>query len=136
MVAMDNQPTDLPNIAQMQAMAERALARLPARFREHLTDIVLRVTDFATPEQLAAVEIDNRWNLSGLYEGRPLPDKSVWDHSDMPPAITLFRKPLLREWQETGVDLERLVHHVVVHEAGHHFGFSDDDMHQLEDEAD
>ncbi len=136
MSRMDNQPTALPDIAQMQAMAERSLARLPARFREHLTDIVLRVADFATPEQLGAVEIDDRWHLFGLYEGRPLPDKSVWDHSDMPPAITLFRKPLLREWQETGVDLEHLVHHVVVHEAGHHFGFSDDDMHQLEDEAD
>ncbi|NTZ42074.1 metallopeptidase family protein [Altererythrobacter sp. SALINAS58] len=133
---MDIRSNDLPSLAQMQAMAERSLARLPARFREHLTDIVLRVTDFATPEQLEAVDIDNRWNLSGLYEGRPLPDKSVWDHSDMPPAITLFRNPLLREWQETGVDLESLIHHVVVHEAGHHFGFSDEDMHQLEDEAD
>lgn len=125
-----------PTIEEMQLMAEQCVRRLPAQFRDHLQDVVVRVRDFATEEQLASVDMSEKWNLSGLYEGRPLPEQSVWDPSDMPPMISLFRQPLLREWRETGVRLEDLVRHVVVHEAGHHFGFSDDDMHALEDDAD
>ncbi|MXO61485.1 metallopeptidase family protein [Qipengyuania oceanensis] len=125
-----------PDIATFERLADAALRRLPAKFREQLVDVALRVVDFATPEQLAAVDLDDKWELSGLYEGVPLPEQSQWDPSEMPPRIWLFRMPLIAEWEETGVDLADLVTHVVVHEAGHHFGFSDDDMHALEDEAD
>ena len=86
-------------------------------------------------EQLDAVGIASRWDLTGLYEGRPLDEQSQWDSGDLPPVITLFRQPLVREWRETGVDFAALVHHVTVHEAGHHFGLSDDAMHALEDLA-
>lgn len=130
------QETSAPSIADMQAMAETALAALPAEFREQLGDIVLRVVDFATAEQLASVDLTDRWQLSGLYEGEPLPERSIWESGRMPPRIWLFREPLIAEWRETGVDMDDLVRHVVVHEAGHHFGFSDEDMHDLEDEAD
>jgi len=121
---------------EMQRMAEAALRSLPPQFGEDLADVVLSVVDFATPEQLAAVDLDDRWQLSGLYEGQPLPDQSVWESGRMPPRIWLFRQPLIAEWRETGVRMDDLVRHVVVHEAGHHFGFSDDDMHWLEDQAD
>ena len=130
------QETSAPSIADMQAMAETALAALPAEFREQLGDIVLRVVDFATAEQLASVDLTDRWHLSGLYEGEPLPERSIWESGRMPPRIWLFREPLIAEWRETGVNMDDLVRHVVVHEAGHHFGFSDEDMHDLEDEAD
>ena len=129
----DRQP---PTPAQMQQLAETALAGLPATFREQLGDIVLQVEDFATPEQLESVGLADRWELSGLYEGEPLPDRSIWESGRMPPRIWLFREPLIAEWRETGVRMDDLVRHVVVHEAGHHFGFSDDDMHWLEDQAD
>lgn len=119
----------------MNAMALRVIARLPLQFRDQLRDVVVRIEEFAEPEQLEAVGMDNRWQLSGLYQGVPLPEKSVWAATDMPPVISLFRQPLLREWRETGADWEALIRHVVIHEAGHHFGFSDDDMHALEDEA-
>ncbi|WP_370034898.1 metallopeptidase family protein [Qipengyuania mesophila] len=125
-----------PTQTQMQLLAEEALAALPDAFRKQLGDVVLRVEDFATPEQLASVGIADRWHLSGLYEGEPLPDRSIWESGRMPPRIWLFREPLIAEWRETGVRMEDLVRHVVVHEAGHHFGFSDEDMHGLEDEAD
>jgi predicted Zn-dependent protease with MMP-like domain len=125
-----------PTQAQMQFLAEKALAALPAAFREQLGDIVLRVEDFATPEQLESVGMSDRWQLTGLYDGEPLPDRSIWESCRMPPRIWLFREPLIAEWRETGVRMDDLVHHVVVHEAGHHFGFSDEDMHGLEDEAD
>lgn len=124
-----------PGLDEMQRMAERALAELPDHLRQQTLDIVLRVTEFATREQLAAVDMDDEWELSGLYEGQPLPDQSVWESGRMPPRIWLFRQPILAEWEETGVDLDALVRHVVIHEAGHHFGFSDDDMHWLEDQA-
>lgn len=123
-----------PGLDEMQRMAERALAELPDHLRQQTLDIVLRVTEFATREQLAAVDMDDEWELSGLYEGQPLPDQSVWESGRMPPRIWLFRQPILAEWEETGVDLDALVRHVVIHEAGHHFGFSDDDMHWLEDQ--
>ena len=125
-----------PSKPQMQMMAQAALSALPAQFREQLGDIVLQVEDFATPEQLASVGMEERWHLSGLYEGEPLPERSIWESGRMPPRIWLFREPLIAEWRETGVRMDDLVRHVVIHEAGHHFGFSDDDMHWLEDQAD
>ena len=125
-----------PSRQQMQIMAEAAFAGLPAEFRSQLSDVVLEVEDFATPEQLESVDLDDRWQLSGLYQGEPLPDRSIWESGRMPPRIWLFREPLIAEWRATGVRMEDLVRHVVVHEAGHHFGYSDEDMHRLEDQAD
>ena len=117
-------------------MADSAIASLPAKFRQELAEVVLQVEDFASPEQLASVDLNDKWSLSGLYEGEPLPERTVWATHHMPARIWLFRRPLIAEWQEAGVELDDLVHHVVVHEAGHHFGFSDEDMHWLEDQAD
>jgi len=119
----------------MDALARRVLASLPEPFRAHTTNIVLMVEDFATPEQLSSVGLLDRWELSGLYEGRPLPDRSIWESGEMPPRIWLFRMPLVAEMRSTRVTLEALVRHVVIHELGHHFGFSDDDMHALEDQS-
>ena len=122
-----------PSAAEFEVAARTVLAHLPATFRDSLADVVLRVEEFATAEQLAAVGLRNRWELTGLYEGVSLADQSQWDHESMPPVISLFRQPLLQEMCETGVSFEALVRHVVIHEAGHHFGFSDEDMHALED---
>lgn len=119
----------------MEALAKGVLASLPDPFRQHCADIVLRVEDFATAEQLASVGLVDRWELSGLYEGRPVPERSVWESGEMPPRIWLFRMPLVAEMRATRVTLEALVRHVVIHEAGHHFGFSDAEMHALEDQA-
>ena len=124
-----------PTQTQMKLMAEAVIASLPAEFRAQMGEIVLQVEDFATPEQLAAVDLADKWHLSGLYEGEALPDRSIWQSHRMPARIWLFRQPLIAEWRETGVRMDDLVRHVVIHEAGHHFGFSDEDMHALEDEA-
>ncbi|MBX7457090.1 metallopeptidase family protein [Qipengyuania sp. 1NDH17] len=125
-----------PTREQMQQLAESVLATLPEQFRVQMDEIVMQVEDFATPEQLASVELTDKWELTGLYEGEALPDRSVWQSHRMPARIWLFREPLIAEWRETGVRMDDLVRHVVIHEAGHHFGFSDDDMHALEDDAD
>ncbi len=124
-----------PTRLEMQQMAEAVVASLPDAFRCELSEIVLRVEEFATQEQLAAVDLSDRWQLSGLYEGEALPDRSIWTSGRIPARIWLFRQPLIAEWRSTGVRMKDLVRHVVIHEAGHHFGFSDDDMHHLENEA-
>jgi predicted Zn-dependent protease with MMP-like domain len=124
-----------PDTVLIERLAEAALQRLPRPFREHLGDVVIRVEEFADRETLAALDMDDRWELTGLYHGRPLSEQSIWATGEMPPMITLYRAPLLREWRETGVDLGDLITHVVVHEVGHHFGLSDEDMHRIEDGA-
>lgn len=121
-----------PDAAAIAAMADAAIARMPPEIRAHLKDIVFRVEDFADDEVLDALGIEDPWDLSGVYEGRPLTEQSIWDTGGLPPRIRLFRRPLLEEWVETGVALDALVAHVIVHEIGHHFGFSDADMEAIE----
>jgi predicted Zn-dependent protease with MMP-like domain len=131
--AMDKAITGLaPTADDIEAIARRALAALPEPFRAHLGDIALRVEEFADDEVLDTLEIDDPFDLTGLYTGRPVGEKSVTDTAAMPDMIHLYRRPLLDEWCETGVTLDALVTHVLIHEVGHHFGLSDADMHALE----
>ena len=121
---------------EMEAMGHAAIARLPAQFRQHLDDIVFQVQDFAEDDLLRQMGIESEWELTGVYEGIPLSERSVEHSGTMPDRIRLFRLPILREWAERGDEtLEHLVAHVTIHEIGHHFGLSDDDMHALEDAA-
>jgi len=113
-------------------LARAAIGRLPAAFRAYLGDVVLRVEDFADDETLGALGIESPFELSGLYRGRPVGMKSIDDSGTLPDMIFLYRRALLDEWVESGETLEALVTHVLVHEVGHHFGLSDDDMHALE----
>lgn len=125
-----------PDAAEFEAMAYAAFARIPSPFADHLSGILVRVEEFADSETLEALGIECRWGLTGLYHGRPLDEQSIWSSGDLPPVITLYRRPLLREWTETGVKLDDLIAHVVIHEVGHHFGLSDEEMHALEQQAD
>ena len=126
-----------PDAAEIEALALAALTRLPAQFAAHLGDVVVRVEQFADEETLAALGIDDPIDLTGLYEGVPLGEKSISASGALPDRIRLFREPILDEWLARGDEtLEHLVAHVLVHEVGHHFGLSDEDMHALEDGAD
>jgi predicted Zn-dependent protease with MMP-like domain len=125
-------PREVPAAAEFERLAFAAFARIPEPFAEHLRDIRVRVEDFADRETLDALGLSSAWQLSGLYHGHPMDTQSIWSSGEMPPVITLYRMPLAREWRETGVALEAIVNHVVVHEVGHHFGLSDDDMAALE----
>jgi len=122
-----------PSAAEFETLARAVLARLPEVFARELEGVVLRIEEFATDEQLDSLGIEDPWDLTGLYEGVALTERSQWDSEGLPPVITLFRQPLLAEMEETGVGFAELVRHVVIHEAGHHFGLSDEDMHALED---
>ena len=132
---MAEQATYAPDLATIEALARAALDRLPAEFRAHLGDVMVRVEDFADDATLDQMGIADPFELTGLYSGRPVGDKSSMDSGTLPDMIHLYRRPILDEWAETGVSLEALVTHVLVHEVGHHFGLSDADMHALEDAA-
>ena len=125
-----------PSADEIEALARAALARLPARFREHLDDVVLLVEEFADEELLAELGIEDPFDLTGVYEGTPLHEKSIEHSGRLPDRIRLFRAPILDEWIARGDEtLEHLVAHVMVHEVGHHFGLSDEAMHALEEAA-
>ena len=127
--------TFAPDAAAIERLAEAAIARLPGTFRKYLANVVLRVDDFADDEVLAELGIEDPFDLSGLYSGRSLDKQDSWISGELPPMIHLYRRPLLDEWAETGVTLEELITHVIVHEVGHHFGYSDAEMHAIEDQA-
>jgi predicted Zn-dependent protease with MMP-like domain len=126
--------TYAPDAAEIERLADAAIARLPETFRRHLNGVVLRVEDFADDEVLKSLGIDDAFDLTGLYSGRSLDRQDSWVSGELPPMIHLYRRPLLDEWAESGVSLEELITHVIVHEVGHHFGFSDAQMHAIEDE--
>ena len=121
-----------PSLADLEALATRALASIPRRFRQHLGQVVVRVEEFPDKETERAMRLDSPFDLLGLYRGVALPHKSVSDPLPHTDAIYLYRRPILDYWCETGEDLEHVVRHVLIHEIGHHFGFSDADMARIE----
>ena len=124
-----------PSASEIEAIARSALTRLPQPFASHLPGVVLQVEEFADAETLASFGLEDPFELTGLYSGRPLTERSVEDSGALPDRVLLFRRPILDEWAEGGEELEHLVAHVLIHEVGHHFGLSDEDMHALEEEA-
>ena len=134
-MAVAQRQTFAPDAAEIERLAEAAIARMPETFRRHLDGVVLRIEDFAEDEVLEALGIKDPFDLTGLYSGRPIGEQSSMLSGELPAMIHLYRRPLLDEWAETGVSLEDLITHVIVHEVGHHFGFSDADMHAIEEAA-
>ena len=122
-----------PSADEMEAIARRALEALPEPFAGHLRDVVLLVEDFADEPTLTAMGIEEPFDLTGIYEGIPITERSVEHTGTLPDRIRLFRRPILDEWAGGEDSLEHLVAHVLVHEVGHHFGLSDADMHRLEE---
>ena len=125
----------MPSEADIDEIARRTLERLPSPFAESIGDIVLAIEPVADAETARRVGLSHPMQLSGLYEGVSLDRRSVDQSGTLPERITLYSLPILAEWRSTRISLEALVSHIVIHEVGHHFGFSDDDMHALEDQA-
>ncbi len=125
-----------PSLDDFAVLAQAAFDGLPEPFRGLAKEAIVRIDDYADDETLAALGIEDVFELTGLYYGLDLTERSVFDTAPMPARIFLYRRPLLDEWAERGdVTLGELITHVLVHEIGHHFGLSDDDMHRVEDEA-
>jgi len=121
-----------PSLADIEALAWSALGTIPPRLKQHLGPLLIRVEEFPDEETEEAMGLDSPFDILGLYSGVALPHKSVSDPRPNMDMVFLYRRPILDYWCETGEDLARLVRHVLIHEIGHHFGFSDEDMTRIE----
>ena len=122
-----------PSLKEFEALAEAAYARLPERFRELCDHLVIRVEDFATDEVLEEMELESPFDLLGLFTGVGLAhDSATPETGRLPNTIHLYRRPILEYWAEHEEELGTIVTHVLVHEIGHHFGLSDDDIERIE----
>lgn len=133
--AADSEPWIAPDLADIEAMAREALSGIPEALRRNADGVVVRVEDFPDPATEREMGLSTPFDLMGLYRGVPLNGKSVGATPNDLDMIFLYRRPLLDFWCETGEDLFDLVRHVLIHEIGHHFGFSDEDMERLEAEG-
>ena len=124
-----------PSADEIEAIARAALDGLPEPFASHLGAVVLQVDELAEQALLAELGMDHPLDLTGVYEGVPIGEKSVDAPSHLPDRIRLFRRAILDEWVEEGEEFEHLIRHILIHEAGHHFGLSDAAMHALEEQA-
>ena len=126
---LDWKNAEAPDAAMIEELAREAIAGLPPEFAGPAAQVVLRIEDFASEEFLDELEIDDPLELTGLYDGVPMTEKSATDPQHFPDTVWLFRRAILDEWASRGnVTLGQLVAHVVVHEFAHHFGWSDDDI--------
>ena len=124
-----------PSLAEFEAIAYAAFARLPRRFRDLCKDVVIRMDDFPTDEVLDSMNIESPFDLLGLYHGVDLARQSIMDPAALPEMVFLYRRPILDYWAEHEEALGAILAHVLIHEIGHHFGLSDDDMARIEAEA-
>jgi predicted Zn-dependent protease with MMP-like domain len=124
-----------PSLAEMEAMAHEIFERLPRRFRELCEGVIVRVDDFPTDEVLDEMDAASEFDLLGLFQGIGLPHQSTGDIARLPNMIWLYRRPILDYWAEHDETLGHIVRHVLIHEIGHHFGLSDDDMEAIEKDA-
>jgi predicted Zn-dependent protease with MMP-like domain len=129
-------PVKAPGLAEFEALALATFRRLPENFRDLCKDLVIRVDDFPTDEVLERMEAETDFDLLGLFHGVGLPFRSEGVSGQMPNMIWLYRRPILDYWAEHDETLGAIVTHVLVHEIGHHFGLSDDDMAAIEAAAD
>ena len=129
------QPLKAPSLIEFEVIATEAFRGLPAHFRARCEGLIIRVEDYATDEVLDAMEIPNELDLMGLFQGVGLPFQSDSAPAQMPNMVWLYRVPILLYWAEHEESLGHIITHVLVHEIGHHFGLSDDDMYGIEKAA-
>lgn len=124
-----------PGPDDVERLAAEALRSLPAFVRTAIAGLLIRVEEFADDETLAALDLTSPFELLGLYQGHDLAHRGSGDISQDIDTVSLYWRPILDYWIESGEPLDHVVRHVLVHEIGHHFGFSDDDMARIEDDA-
>jgi predicted Zn-dependent protease with MMP-like domain len=125
-----------PSLEELEVLAETAFARLPPKFRALCEGLVIRVEDFPAEDVLNEMGVETEFDLLGLFQGVGLPFQSESAPVQMPNMIWLYRRPILDYWAEHDETLGAIITHVLVHEIGHHFGLSDDDMETIEQGAD
>ena len=121
-----------PSLEEIEAIADTAYRSIPEVLRARVDAVVIRVEECPDDETLTEMECETRFDLLGLYRGLSIDRKSTFDVAEDVDMIFLYRRPLLDYWVESGEELGRLVRHVLIHEIGHHFGYSDDDMEAID----
>lgn len=120
------------SLAEMEAIASDAYRRLPEGFRALCEGVIIRIDDFPSAEVVKEMQLDSEFDILGLFQGVGLPFRSESAPSQMPNMIWLYRRPILDYWAEHDETLGAIITHVLIHEIGHHFGLSDDDMEAIE----
>jgi len=121
-----------PSLDDIAALGETALASIPEELRRHVEGVVIRVDDFPDPETIREMELESPFDLLGLYEGIDIGHKEAGFTPEDIDMIFLYRRPILDYSCDSGEDLSHVVRHVLIHEIGHHFGLSDEDMDRIE----
>ena len=121
-----------PTLEDIEAIAAEALATIPEEFRRHVGNVRIQVDDFPSDEVEKAMELDTPFDLLGLYQGVSMVERGAGHVANDIDRIFLYRRPILDYWCESDDDLPHIVRHVLIHEIGHHFGLSDDDMEAIE----
>ena len=129
------QPVKAPSLAELEVLAGEVFRHLPRRFRDLCAGVIIQVDDFPTEEVLNEMSAQSEFDLLGLFQGVGLPFRAESAPAQMPNMIWLYRRPILDYWAEHEETLGAIVKHVLVHEIGHHFGLSDDDMAAIEQAA-
>ena len=125
-----------PSLAELEILAVEIFRNLPKQFRDLCTDVVIQVDDFPTDDVIETMRAETEFDLLGLFQGVGLPFRSNDDIARLPNMVWLYRRPILDYWAEHDEALGDIVRHVLIHEIGHHFGLSDDDMEAVEAAAD
>ncbi|WP_062226640.1 metallopeptidase family protein [Aureimonas frigidaquae] len=125
-----------PDLGEIEQLAIEAYAALPAEFRALCGDIRFHIADFPDDSVVEEMELESPFDILGLFEGRAVAAAATPMTGEMPNRILLYRRPILDYWAEHEETLDTIVAHVLIHEIGHHFGLSDDDMETLEQTAD
>ena len=124
-----------PTLEDFEAIAAEALATIPEEFRRHVGNVRIQVDDFPSDEVEKEMELDSSFDLLGLYQGVSMMERGAGHVANDIDRIFLYRRPILDYWCESGEDLPHILRHVLIHEIGHHFGLSDDDMEAIEAKA-
>jgi predicted Zn-dependent protease with MMP-like domain len=124
----------VPDLEDFERLGCKALKSLPEPLRAQTRDVLIIVEDFPDDDVTEMMNLDTPYDLLGLYQGVALPERSIADVGRLPDCIHLYRRPILDYWCESGERLDAIIHHVLLHEIGHHFGFSDEEMEELEEE--
>jgi predicted Zn-dependent protease with MMP-like domain len=132
---MKRRPLVAPDLAELEEIARGAFRTIPDELRRHVENVVIRVEEFPDEETEREMSLESPFDLLGLYRGVSLDHKSVSDTPSDVDMILLYRRPILDYWCEAGEDLTHVIRHVLIHEIGHHFGLSDEDMERIEAEA-
>ena len=130
---MPKPPLAAPTLEDLESIARTELKRLPGELARHVKGVVIRVAEFPDEDTEDEMGLESPFDLLGLYHGVALSHKSVGDVAHDVDMIFLYRRPILDYWCETGEELGEIVRHVLIHEIGHHFGLSDDDMERIEE---